>query len=41
MTLSLGATLLWPGGSPESLVRWADQLMSCSKDAESNRVTGS
>jgi diguanylate cyclase (GGDEF)-like protein/PAS domain S-box-containing protein len=40
VTISLGATLLRPGDSPESLVRRADQLMYRSKDAGRNRVTG-
>ena len=40
VTISLGATLLRFGDSPESLVRRADQLMYRSKDAGRNRVTG-
>ena len=40
VTISLGATLMRPGDSPESLVRRADQLMYRSKDAGRNRVTG-
>ncbi len=39
VTVSLGATLLQPGDSPESLVRRADQLMYASKEAGRNRVT--
>jgi PleD family two-component response regulator len=39
VTVSLGATLLQPGDSPETLVRRADQLMYRSKEAGRNRVT--
>ncbi len=39
VTVSLGATLLQSGDSPESLVRRADQLMYVSKEAGRNRVT--
>jgi diguanylate cyclase (GGDEF)-like protein len=39
VTISLGATLLQPGDSPESLVRRADLLMYRSKEAGRNRVT--
>ncbi len=38
-TMSIGATLLRPDDTPDSLVRRADQLMYRSKDAGSNRVT--
>ncbi len=40
VTISLGATLLQPDDSPESLVRRADQLMYRSKESGRNRVTG-
>jgi diguanylate cyclase (GGDEF)-like protein len=39
VTVSVGATLLLPGDTPESLVWRADQLMYRSKQAGRNRVT--
>jgi diguanylate cyclase (GGDEF)-like protein/PAS domain S-box-containing protein len=39
VTISIGATILQPGDSPESIVRRADELMYQSKQAGRNRIS--